>query len=63
MDSTVGFILKVIVASAVLSVAIKWVGPQFALPATATIAAIGVFTPPAILALLLSWRMWQQRGE
>ncbi|NJN04676.1 MAG: hypothetical protein HC873_05575 [Leptolyngbyaceae cyanobacterium SL_1_1] len=54
-----GFLLKVLVASAGLAVLIKYAAPAVPLPATTLSSLTLVFLPTLIMACLLSWR-WQQ---
>lgn len=61
MDSNTGFIFKVVIASTVVSIAIKYGGPELPIPATKAIALVAVFTPAAIASGILSWRAYFQR--
>ncbi|HEY9644306.1 MAG TPA: hypothetical protein V6C57_27680 [Coleofasciculaceae cyanobacterium] len=56
MNTQTGFILKVLVLSIVLSWAIKYVAPSFAIPTTNLNALIGVLLPTVMMAIALSWR-------
>ncbi|HLO51058.1 MAG TPA: hypothetical protein VK211_21775 [Kamptonema sp.] len=56
MNSNTGFILKVVLISAALSLAIKYGGPILSIPSSNAIALIAVLTPSIILATLLSWK-------
>jgi hypothetical protein len=60
MDSNTIFIVKVMVASAILSAAIKYGGPLLAIPDTSPIALLLVCTPAAIVLGVLSWRLYFQ---
>jgi len=60
LETDAGLILKVLLLAAVLSVAIKYVGPSLAIPATPTNALIAVFLPALLMGLALAWRSWQQ---
>ncbi|MFB2980389.1 hypothetical protein [Microseira sp. BLCC-F43] len=60
MDNQTGFILKVLVISAALSVLIKYGGPNLAVGATPINALMLVFLPTLILALALWWRSQKQ---
>jgi hypothetical protein len=53
------FLAKVLVASLVLSVAIKYGGPMLGIPATPVAALIGVLSPTVIVAIALGWRLLQ----
>jgi hypothetical protein len=59
MNNKASFILKVLVASASIAAAIKFIAPSLAIPATPTIALIAVLSPSLILAIVLTWRAWQ----
>lgn len=59
MQSSLGLVLKVILASAALSWGIKYIGPQLYVPATSIVALIVVLTPPLVVAGLLGWRLWR----
>ncbi|HEY9838776.1 MAG TPA: hypothetical protein V6D27_17975 [Vampirovibrionales bacterium] len=58
MDSNTLFIVKVMVASALVSAAIKYGGPLLAIPETSAIALLLVCTPTAIMFGVLSWRLY-----
>lgn len=60
-DTEAGLVLKVLVLSIVLSVAIKYIGPTLAIPATDTAALIIILLPALVTGLVLGWRSWQQR--
>ncbi|MEG4280323.1 hypothetical protein QUA62_23000 [Microcoleus sp. MON1_C1] len=60
MNTNTGFILKVFLISAVISLIIKYGGPIISIPSTAVIAVIAVFTPSIILAAILGLRSRQQ---
>jgi hypothetical protein len=63
MTDSIGFIVKVMVLSAVIATAIKQVGPQLQIPTTATSAMIGVTLPALIMGVVLSWRTWNYRSN
>jgi len=52
----VQFVLKVTIASAVVSFAIKYIGPKLPIPVSSAIALIAVLLPPAILGGILLWK-------
>lgn len=54
-----GFVLKVMVLSTVLSIAIKQGGPLLPVAATTPNALIAVWLPSGVLALILGWRLLQ----
>ena len=57
-QSIPGFILKVFLASTIISVVIKFGGPHVPIPATNSVALGLVLAPVLIIASLL---VWQQR--
>jgi hypothetical protein len=56
-----GFILKVLILSAIISVSIKYGGPSLAIAPSVTNALILVFSPTLIVAMLLGTRLWRSR--
>ncbi|NEQ30386.1 MAG: hypothetical protein F6K04_05215 [Leptolyngbya sp. SIO4C5] len=58
-----GFILKVLVASAGLAALIKYVAPALNIPANAFSSLILVLLPTLVMVGLLGWRLWQQPSE
>lgn len=50
------FLIKILVLSAMISVAIKYLGPLLPLPATSSVALALVLSPTVILSLALAWR-------
>ncbi|MEH1850125.1 MAG: hypothetical protein V7L11_00170 [Nostoc sp.] len=61
MENQLGFVLKLLLLSALLSVLIKYVGPSLSIPATATNALIIVLLPIVIIAIALLWRFQAQK--
>ncbi|MEH2464929.1 hypothetical protein [Nostoc sp.] len=61
MENQLGFVLKLLLLSALLSVLIKYVGPSLSIPATATNALIIVLLPIVIMAIALVWRFQAQK--
>jgi hypothetical protein len=61
MNDRIGFILKVLVVSTVISLLIKYGGRLISIPPTSINAAIAVFLPTVILALLLIVRSRSSR--
>jgi membrane protein YdbS with pleckstrin-like domain len=59
MDSQWIFVLKLLVISAVIAAAIKYVVPFLQIPATATVALVFVLSPTILMAGALAWRRWQ----
>lgn len=57
-----GFVVKVMVLSALLSIAIKYGGPYLPISGNTTNALIAVWLPSVLMAALLGWR-WQNKGE
>jgi CBS-domain-containing membrane protein len=56
MNSNIAFIIKVVLLSAAVSLAIKYVGPILSIPPSNAIAFITVLTPSLTLAAILSWK-------
>ena len=63
MEKKTEFVLKVFIASAVLSAIIKYVCPYFNVPAESQIALIIVLLPTVVLAIALWWRYQQQQNS
>ncbi|WP_373528626.1 hypothetical protein [Nostoc sp.] len=61
MENQLGFILKLLLLSALVSVLIKYAAPSLSISATATNALIIVFLPIAIIAVALLWRFQAQK--
>jgi F0F1-type ATP synthase assembly protein I len=49
-------VLKVLLLSVLLSLAIKYLAPSLQIPLTDTHALIAILTPSLVMALLLVWR-------
>ena len=62
MNSNLGLILKVLMASLLIAIAIKYLGPQLSVPATSSIALTAVLLPTIILAIALGWRGTREQG-
>ena len=60
MGDLLVFIAKLLLASAVLALAIKSVGPLLPIPVTATSALVAAIAPPLLIAIALGWRAWKQ---
>ena len=60
MNHPAGFILKVLLISAGLSLLLKYGGPLLSIPATTRNALIAVVVPPALVAIALGWRSWKR---
>ncbi|MBE9049016.1 hypothetical protein IQ243_01040 [Nostocales cyanobacterium LEGE 11386] len=56
MENNLGFIVKLLVLSGVLSLLIKYAAPGLSIPATDANALIIVLLPPVIMAIALFWR-------
>ncbi|MDF5708686.1 MAG: hypothetical protein PUP90_13745 [Nostoc sp. S4] len=56
MENQLGFVLKLLLLSALVSILIKYVAPSLSVSATATNALIIVLLPIAIVAIALLWR-------
>jgi hypothetical protein len=61
MKDSVELILKVLLASALISVGIKSVGPMLPIPGTSAVAIAIVLTPTVVMTLLLGWRLQRDR--
>jgi membrane protein YdbS with pleckstrin-like domain len=59
MDDRWLFILKLLIISAAISVAIKYGAPWLNIPATSAVALVFVLTPSFVLGGILLWRGWQ----
>ena len=59
MNTQAGFILKVVILSAILSFFIKYGGKSLPLTSNTLDALFLVLSPTLILSLILGWR-WQQ---
>ena len=53
----VGFITKVLLVSLLVSLAIKYGGPNLKIEPTSLNALFGITVPPLIIAFLLIWQM------
>ncbi len=62
MNTQVGFILKIVLLSAILSFLIKDGGKFLPITSTNLTAIIVVLLPTLILSLILGWR-WQQQEQ
>ncbi|MGL5081922.1 MAG: hypothetical protein ACRC8A_10595 [Microcoleaceae cyanobacterium] len=62
MKDAKGYILKILLLSAALSLLIKSTGPRLEVPATAVNALIAVFLPSLMLAGLLIGRQTNQKS-
>ncbi|TVP59842.1 MAG: hypothetical protein EA343_18875 [Nodularia sp. (in: Bacteria)] len=56
MKNNLGFVVKLLVLSGLLSVLIKYAGPNLPIAATNTNALIIVLLPIVIIAIALFWR-------
>jgi anaerobic C4-dicarboxylate transporter len=56
MYSQIGFIIKVLILSTVLSIAIVYVGPVLAIAPTQFNALLAILIPVTILVVALLWR-------
>jgi chromate transport protein ChrA len=54
-----GLLGKLVGASVAIALVIKYVGPDLAIPATATNAWVGVLLPTVVMMVLLAW--WGRR--
>ena len=58
-----GFILKLLALSALVSVAIKYLGPQVSIAATDINALVIVLLPTVIMAIALFWRFQSAQNQ
>ena len=63
MESQTGFIVKVLVLSAVLSVLIKYSDAVVKIAATSVNVLTMVLLPTVMMAIALLWRAWQQQQQ
>jgi hypothetical protein len=61
MENQMGFIVKLLVLSALLSALIKYAAPSLPIPSTDAIALIFVLLPTVIIAIALAWRFQTQK--
>ena len=57
----IGFLLKLLLFSALLSILIKYAAPFLWIPATATSVLIMVLSPTMVMATVLLWRVPKQK--
>ncbi len=62
MLSQILFLTKVMVWSILLAIAIKWIAPLLAIPATNTNALVAVLGLPLTLFVVLLWRYRQEQS-
>lgn len=62
-NNAVKFLLKVMVASALISLGIKYIGPLLGIPTNSALALIAVLLPPLFLGGLLSWRSFNPTSK
>jgi hypothetical protein len=61
MENQLGFIVKLLLISALISLLIKYAFPYLAIPGTDTVALIIVLLPTVIMAIALLWRFQAQK--
>jgi hypothetical protein len=61
MENQLGFIVKLLLLSALLSGLIKYAGPNLGIPTSSTIALIIVLLPTVIMAIILLLRVPKQQ--
>lgn len=61
MENQSSFVVKLFIASALLSVLIKYAAPIWPIPATDMNALIIVLLPTVIMAIALVWRLQTQK--
>ena len=57
----IGFLLKLLLSSALLSILIKYAAPFLWIPATVTNVLIMVLSPTMVMATVLLWRVPRQK--
>ena len=62
MENQTGFVVKVFVVSAMLSLLIRYIGPSLGIGGTTTNILIMVLSPSLIIAIALLWRL-PSKGE
>lgn len=63
MNDSLKFVLEVVMASALIAIAIKTIGPYVEIPTTNAAAIVLVLSPTLIMACLLGWRLVSQKPE
>jgi hypothetical protein len=63
MDKNMGFILKLLALSALISVSIKYLGPQVSIDATDINALVIVLLPTVMMAIALFWRFQSAKTQ
>ncbi len=63
MNTNLGFLLKVLLLSALGAVLIKFLGPLLSISGSNAIALTIVLSPTLILGILLSWRASHQSSD
>ncbi|MBD3884402.1 hypothetical protein IFO70_21910 [Phormidium tenue FACHB-886] len=63
MNDQASLVLKVLLFSALISIAIKYVAPSLAISATNLNALIAVLLPSGVMAIVLSWRGARRSDE
>jgi hypothetical protein len=61
MVDRISFIVKVLIASTILSVTIKYGGRMLEIQPTETIAIIAILSPTLVLFALLFWRLFSRK--
>ncbi|MEP0870999.1 hypothetical protein NDA01_14415 [Trichocoleus desertorum AS-A10] len=62
MGTNLGFVVKVMMISALVAIAIRFVGRTLVVQATPETVLFVVLFPSFALAMALGWRAWQQRS-
>jgi hypothetical protein len=63
MDKNMEFILKLLGLSALISVSIKYLGPQVSIDATDVNALVIVLLPTVMMAIALFWRFQSAQNQ
>ncbi|MDY6902222.1 MAG: hypothetical protein SWZ49_29750 [Cyanobacteriota bacterium] len=61
MKNQLTFVFKVLFLSAMISVFIKYLAPNFSIPETATNALIIILLPNVIMASVLIWQLYRRQ--
>jgi hypothetical protein len=58
LPDQLGFVAKVLILSTAIAIALKTIGPQLPLPATATTGVMMILAPALIMGTILCWQLW-----
>jgi hypothetical protein len=63
MTEQIQLIVKMLVPSVLISLAIKYLAPSLAIAPTTINVLIGVFLPTVVVAIALGWHSWLSRAD